>query len=83
MPEIKQKIVLGFHVYSTKSRVQLSIDQGSSAFDRTNTERGYVTRIFLFKVNSVLKSLLRAFTHIQHAPVELERFSYDLEKWFP
>ena len=75
VPEIKQKIMLGFHFYSTKSRVKLNIDQGSSAFDRTNTERGYVTRIFLLKVNSVLKSLLRprvlrALTRIQNAPVE-------------
>ena len=46
VPEIKQKIMLGFHFYSTKSRVKLNIDQGFFAFDRTNTERGYVTRIF-------------------------------------
>ena len=40
VPEIKQKIMLGFDFYSTKSRVKLNIDQGSFAFDRTNTEKG-------------------------------------------
>ena len=33
--------------------------------------RGYVKRILLFQVSSVLKSLLSAFTHTQNSPVKL------------
>ena len=36
-----------------------------------NLEVANVTRIFLFYVNSMLKSLLNAFTHTQNAPVKL------------
>ena len=39
--------------------------------------KGYATRILLFYVNSVLKSLLSTFTHTQNAPVNL-RGSYQI-----
>ena len=43
--------------------------------------RGYVTRILLFLVNSVLKSLLRAFTHTQSAPVNtMKRISNEFRQ---